>query len=471
MSDSWYTLLRMLENELGVKAKREYVESWQQSQAEQFGDRQRMYEALKHDFLGRDMADTCLPTIPSDFGSDQLNVFPAKNTVLQIVDTKDMSHSTHSLLNDLATVTPVRQVYTRRATDADVNFPRGMLRWTLSDGTHQIVAIEMKRINGLQLKTPFGCKVRRGILLLEPSNVKILGGQVPSLYGQNMLAELEKRFKQQLRIEIDQTTTDTGRQAHNSSPSLAPSDLPVNSEIMRPEPEMPVGETSEDDFGDDMDIDDLEALERTLAASRHTTSSYASSTITTNTVIPTMAPSVTHDAGLISRQASQLPLSRSSPSTHTTSTTTTAVDETLATEIERMTVGMLRKMLKKDTTDMDTVIVTGQVKRIFKLKVTGMRMRLLARIRDPSTFEDLVVVWPDEVVSRELGKTAKDVLEMKEKEGDKVVTETLFKPFFARIHNVLGEMTLDLSILESYSGEEDMPDMPLVVEFKPLSSS
>lgn len=161
MSDSWYTLLRMLENELGVKAKREYVESWQQSQAEQFGDRQRMYEALKHDFLGRDMADTCLPTIPSDFGSDQLNVFPAKNTVLQIVDTKDMSHSTHSLLNDLATVTPVRQVYTRRATDADVNFPRGMLRWTLSDGTHQIVAIEMKRINGLQLKTPFGCKVSR----------------------------------------------------------------------------------------------------------------------------------------------------------------------------------------------------------------------------------------------------------------------------------------------------------------------
>ncbi|CDH53001.1 hypothetical protein RO3G_00763 [Lichtheimia corymbifera JMRC:FSU:9682] len=471
MSDSSYTLLRMLENELGVKAKREYVQSWQQSQAEQFGDRRRMYEALKLDFLGRDMADTCLPTIPSDFGSDQLNVFPAKNTVLQIVDTKDLSHSTHSLLNELATVTPVRQVYTRRATDADINFPRGMLRWTLTDGTHQIVAIEMKRINELQLKTPFGCKVRRGILLLEPSNVKVLGGQVPSLYGHNMLAELEKRFKQQLRIEIDQTTTDTGRQGHNSSPASAPLDLPVNSETMRPEPEMPVGETSEDDFGDDMDIDDLEALERTLAASKHTTSSYASSTIATTTVIPTTTPPVTDDTGLISRQPSQLPLSRSSPSTHITSPTTTAVDETPTTEIERMTVGMLRKMLKKDTTDVDTVIVTGQVKRIFKLKVTGMRMRLLARIRDPSTFEDLVVVWPDEVVSRELGKTAKDVLEMKEKEGDKVVTETLFKPFFARIHNVLGEMTLDLSILESYSGEEDMPDMPLVVEFKPLLSS
>lgn len=29
------------------------------------------------------------------------------------------------------------------------------------------------------------------------------------------------------------------------------------------------------------------------------------------------------------------------------------------------------------------------------------------------------------MVSRELGKTAKDVLEMKEKEGDKVVTETV----------------------------------------------
>ena len=149
----------MLETELGVKAKKEYVQSWQQSESEQPWDRQRMYEALKHDFLQRDMADTCLPTIPSDFGGDQLSVFPTKSTVLQIVDTKDMSHSTHSLLNELATVTPVRQVYTRRAADADVNFPRGTLRWSLTDGTHQIVAIEMKRINELQLKTPFGCKV------------------------------------------------------------------------------------------------------------------------------------------------------------------------------------------------------------------------------------------------------------------------------------------------------------------------
>lgn len=51
------------------------------------------------------------------------------------------------------------------------------------------------------------CQVRRGILLLEPSNVKVLGGQVPSLYGHNMLAELEKRFKKQLRSASIQLET------------------------------------------------------------------------------------------------------------------------------------------------------------------------------------------------------------------------------------------------------------------------
>ncbi|KAI7880005.1 hypothetical protein K492DRAFT_237579 [Lichtheimia hyalospora FSU 10163] len=473
MSDSWYTLLRMLETELGVKAKKEYVQSWQQSKSEQLWDRQRMYEALKHDFLQRDMADTCLPTIPSDFGGDQLSVFPTKSTVLQIVDTKDMSHSTHSLLNELATVTPVRQVYTRRATDADINFPRGMLRWTLTDGTHQIVAIEMKRINQLELKTPFGCKlllkscqVRRGILLLEPSNVKILGGQVPSLYGHNMLAELEKRFKQQLRIEVDRIPTDL--QTHYISSASTPSALPVNAQIMRPEQNIPIEEVSEDDFGDDMNVDDLEALERTLAAPGYTTGSNASSTtVTANTAIAMPVPIVTHEADMMS-EPSQLTPPQLSPPAPKASTCTTILNETPMPKADRMTVSMLRKLLKKDTTDVDTVIVTGQVKRIFKLKVAGMRMRLLARIRDPSTLEDLVVVWTDEVVSRELGKTAKDVIDMIEKEGNIAVTETLFKPFFARIHNVLGEMTLDLSILESYSGQEDMPDMPLVVEFKPL---
>lgn len=168
---------------------------------------------------------------------------------------------------------------------------------------------------------------------------------------------------------------------------------------MRTEQHIPAGGASEDDFDDDMDIDDLEALERTLAAPRHTTSSTASSsTIATNTALATSIPTVIHkdDADTMRRQAAQLALSTLSPSARTTSTATTAVNAP-TTVIERMTVSMLRKMLKNDTTDVDTVIVIGQVKKIFKLKVTGMRMRLLARIRDPDTSEDLVVVWTDEV--------------------------------------------------------------------------
>lgn len=42
------------------------------------------------------------------------------------------------------------------------------------------------------------CQVRRGLMLLEANNVKVLGGAVPELYGGNMISELEKRLKLRL---------------------------------------------------------------------------------------------------------------------------------------------------------------------------------------------------------------------------------------------------------------------------------
>ncbi|KAI8138862.1 hypothetical protein BJV82DRAFT_582512 [Fennellomyces sp. T-0311] len=152
-------------------------------------------------FMNSDLKDTSLPTIPEDFDNNSTSL---PSMVLQIVDAVDIGNSTHSLLSNLEADNPVRQVYKKKG---DVQFPRHTLRWTLSDGYKQVPALEYEPIPELDLLTPFGCKlliktcqVRHGILFLTPSSVTVYGGQVSSLYDGDMLATLERRFNERLRM-------------------------------------------------------------------------------------------------------------------------------------------------------------------------------------------------------------------------------------------------------------------------------
>ncbi|KAF7724616.1 recQ-mediated genome instability protein 1 [Apophysomyces ossiformis] len=214
-----YNLLRLLEDRSGIRIRPEYLQQWYAermvSVASNNSDREFLYAALLDDFLNKDMRLTSKPILAEDYGQQPLDTFPAPQfrqtgIVLQIQDTIDISHSAHSLLDSLSTVTTVRHVYTSREDDDEVRFQRGMLRWTLTDGTKEIQALEFKRIPELNMNTPFGCKllitncqVRRGVLLLDPSKVKVLGGQVPALYQGNMTAELKRRLQIRLRLPQD----------------------------------------------------------------------------------------------------------------------------------------------------------------------------------------------------------------------------------------------------------------------------
>ena len=157
------TLRHLLESRNGIRPNPEYIHQWIREQPPRtVRDRESMHSSILEHFLHRDLRDTSLPTIPNTYGDEPLGSFPPGNgIVLQIVDTQDISNPTHSLLNNLATVAPVRQVYVRRATEDDVQFPRGMLRWTLTDGFTEIIGLESKTISQLKLTTPFGCKVSK----------------------------------------------------------------------------------------------------------------------------------------------------------------------------------------------------------------------------------------------------------------------------------------------------------------------
>ncbi|KAG1174672.1 hypothetical protein G6F70_004664 [Rhizopus microsporus] len=209
-----YILQRKCKDRDGIRITKEYLQSfWSQGQRRPTPDTEEAYNQLVQDFLNKDIALTSEPVIPENFGQNSIETFPQGHlrhgggVVLQIQDTIDIRYSTLSLLNNLTNATPVRQIYVERNKDDEVDFQRGMLRWTLSDGKNQIQAMEMETIPELSLTTPFGCKilikscqVRRGMLLLRRNNVKVMGGAVPELYGGDMLKELENRLKASLGL-------------------------------------------------------------------------------------------------------------------------------------------------------------------------------------------------------------------------------------------------------------------------------
>ncbi|KAI9266783.1 hypothetical protein BDA99DRAFT_506678 [Phascolomyces articulosus] len=290
--DHAYTLQQLLKTKHGIQAKSEYIEQWLRERPPRPSDnRDTLQSSIFQHFLIKDLKDTSMPTIPSDFGNDPLTSFPpGPGIVLQMVDTRDISNSTHSLLNNLATVAPVRQVYVRRATTGDIRFPRGTLRWTLTDGYKEIVALEDERIHSLNLTTPFGiklfikpCEVRSGILFLKPANVKVLGGQVESLFGGNMLEELERRFKAKLGLLSTGPSSDTQAANQAPHPSASSTNRPASSISPVSTTIQPLSATNNnhdndnryndddddeygfDDFGDDFDdemVSQMEALER-----------------------------------------------------------------------------------------------------------------------------------------------------------------------------------------------------------------
>lgn len=158
-------LIKWCKEKNGVRITKDYLKKWHQSRTSPSNNTETAYRHILNDFLNEDISDTSEPVIQDTFGDSDLETFPLGHlrqgggVVLQIQDTIDISHSTLSLLKSISNLTLVRQTYRERGENEEVEFPRGILRWTLSDGHKQIQAMEMETIPTLNLKTPFGTKV------------------------------------------------------------------------------------------------------------------------------------------------------------------------------------------------------------------------------------------------------------------------------------------------------------------------
>lgn len=140
-------LLRRCRERTCIRLKKEYLQQWKEKRSTPITNIEAAYDDLIVDFKKTDIALTSEPVIITDHGKLP-DSFPPdqfyQGVVLQIQDTWDISHSLFSQRNNLKN---------------GLDLPRGMLRWTLSDGTTLVQARETEDIQGVDLMTPFGTKV------------------------------------------------------------------------------------------------------------------------------------------------------------------------------------------------------------------------------------------------------------------------------------------------------------------------
>ncbi|KAF0974020.1 hypothetical protein FDP41_006951 [Naegleria fowleri] len=113
------------------------------------------------------------------------------------------------------------------------NYSRRLLKFALSDGhVNNIQAIEYKPLDSISLKTELGTKVkisnvlvRRGILLLIPQSITVLGGGVDELieakkiFKSNLASKLSGKLELKKQIESNINTIKNNRQATNNANS------------------------------------------------------------------------------------------------------------------------------------------------------------------------------------------------------------------------------------------------------------
>ncbi|KAJ1372362.1 hypothetical protein KIN20_034501 [Parelaphostrongylus tenuis] len=153
-----------------------------------------MYEQWKY----TDISDSTYPLLKQlGIDGNAHKVYVRQPLVLQVTSIVDIGASFHSqfcaLVHEFVDNTgfePLPDMERGRGLEDFEAKPRRMLSFTVSDGETTLRAIEYHSIKSLSLLTKPGCKIllippilcRKGVFLLKPSNVQLLGGDVQSLF-------------------------------------------------------------------------------------------------------------------------------------------------------------------------------------------------------------------------------------------------------------------------------------------------
>lgn len=180
-----------------------------------------------------DLRDVEIPSLPPNLKDHKKLIFNG-NYCLQVMSVVDLSKPKHWQLSKIrhANVLTSSLDYDKELTNS-----KRMLQLTLTDGVQEVHAIEYEFIPSLNLNLTPGTKirltgpitVRRGNIVLEAKNIKILGGEVEEILvsnaAENVLSRALGLPENPNPISIN---VETGNTHINNSSSINISNLPIS---------------------------------------------------------------------------------------------------------------------------------------------------------------------------------------------------------------------------------------------------
>ncbi|KAI0322756.1 hypothetical protein OF83DRAFT_1080008 [Amylostereum chailletii] len=154
-------------------------------------DMPKIIEYVNVQLLSSNLADSMIPGtgIPATVAGMERGHLSGPPVLVQITTLTDIGHSAFSLMNTRQTRIDKEDLAGLAEDDGGEDdgpiprYPRSMLRFTLSDGSTTLPAVEFERLPQLELgETPLGFKIqlrnpliRKGIAFLDPTNAVLKG--------------------------------------------------------------------------------------------------------------------------------------------------------------------------------------------------------------------------------------------------------------------------------------------------------
>ncbi|CAH2043182.1 unnamed protein product, partial [Iphiclides podalirius] len=223
----------------------------------------------KEQWLLNDLKDICPGCLPANLKHQQKTILNGR-FVLQINAAVDIG-------------TPAYQQYLKlqkinmENIEATTNFEEKisshrMIKLYLTDGVQEVSAIEYRPMRNLSSDVTPGCKAlikgpvecRRGMIMLTESNLELLGGEVQELADANSLVGL---LAAKLGLSAIECLQNASRQANmaQQAPVSAQNGGPPAEQAIFVQPNSAARVEPEETFEDDIDVEQLAAIEAQFA--------------------------------------------------------------------------------------------------------------------------------------------------------------------------------------------------------------
>lgn len=173
------------------------IKWWREQNAAQNYSPEQLKNVVYEQWLLLDLREVELPSLPPHLKDHKKLTFNG-NYCLQVMCVVDISKPKHWQLSKIRNANALTSALDN---DKDLTSSKRMLQLTLTDGVQEVDAIEYELIPLLKLSMTPGIKirltgpvtVRRGKIMLEARNVKVLGGEVEEILVSNAVENLLSR--------------------------------------------------------------------------------------------------------------------------------------------------------------------------------------------------------------------------------------------------------------------------------------